>query len=194
MKATPTANQLRGRAIGSLFFAGFGALWIGLALYAKQVLTVANVSFMTLDLVVLVGMAFWLLREAKHFPSVAEDPNTDRKFNQINGAQWVAGGIAAFILARLHLDAYIPCAIAAIVALHMFPLASLFRYKIHYVTGAVMLAWAAASAILVPAQHLQGTSALGAGIILWLSAFTTLCLAFTAARRSQRAYSMERAA
>jgi hypothetical protein len=181
---TTTANQLRGRAIGSLFFAVFGAIWIALALYAKERLTAGNLIFVALDFAVLVGMALWLRREAKRFPTVAEDPNRDRKFNQINGAQWVAGGIAAFLLARMHLDAYIPCAIAAIVALHMFPLAGLFRYKMHYLTGSVMLAWAAASAIFVPAEHLQGTSALGTGIILWVSAFTTLMLAFTAARRN----------
>jgi hypothetical protein len=194
MTTTPTANQLRGRATGSLFFAGFGTLWIGLALTAKEMLTAANLTFVALDVAVLVGMALWLLREAKRFPAVAEDPRIGRKFSQINGAQWIAGGIVAFLLARMHLDTYIPCAITAIVALHMFPLARLFRYKMHYATGTVLLAWAALSAILVPVEHLQGTSALGTGIILWVSAFTTLCLAFTVARRSARAYSIQNAA
>jgi len=191
---TPTANQLRGRAVGSLFLAGFGALWIGLALYMKEMLTAANASLVALDFAVLVGMALWLLREAKRFPAVAEDPNRDRRFHQINGAQWIAGGIVAFILARMHLDAYIPCAIAAIVGLHMLPLARLFRCRLHYATGSVLLAWAALSAILVPAEHLQGTSALGAGIVLWVSAFTTLCLAFSAARRGLPGDSFEESA
>jgi hypothetical protein len=184
-----TANQFRGRAIGSLLFAGFGALWIGLALYAKQLLTVANITFVALDLAVLVGMACWLLRESKRFPTVAEDPAKGHKFNRINIAQWIAVSIVAFSFARLHIDAYVMCGITAVVGLHFFPLARLFRYSMHYLTGSVLLAWAAMSVILVPAEHLQGTSALGTGIILWVSAFTTLCLAFTAARRSARLYS-----
>jgi hypothetical protein len=36
MKAIQTANQLSGRAIGALFFAGFGALWLLLALYVRE--------------------------------------------------------------------------------------------------------------------------------------------------------------
>jgi len=194
MTAMPTANQLRGRAIGSLFFAGFGALWIGLALYVKEMLTAASVSFVMLDLAVLVGMACWLLREAKRFPTVAEDPERGRKLNRINIMQWIAAAIVAFSFARLHIDAYVMCGITAIVGLHFFPLARLFRYAMHYVTGSVLLVWAAASATLVPAEHLQGTSALGTGIILWVSAFVTLCLAFTIARRNARTEAVEDAA
>jgi len=36
------------------------------------------------------------------------------------------------------------------------------------------------STMLVPADHLQGTCALGTGILLWLSAFATLIIAATA--------------
>ena len=194
MTATPTANQLRGRAIGSLFFAGFGALWIGLALYIKEILTAASLSFVALDLAVLLAMACWLLREANRFPAAAEDPEKGRKFNRINIAQWIAVAVVAFSFARLHIDAYVMCGITAIVGLHFLPLARLFHYGMHYVTGSVLVVWAAASAILVPAEHLQGTSALGTGIVLWVSAFTTLCLAFTLARRSARTDSAERAA
>jgi hypothetical protein len=194
MTAMLTANQFRGRAIGSLFFAGFGALWIGLALYTKEMLTVASVSFVVLDLAVLVGMACWLLRESKRFPAVPEDPEKGRKFNRINIVQWIAVAIVAFSFARLHIDEYVMCGITAIVGLHFFPLARLFRYALHYVTGSVLLAWAGLSAILVPTEHLQGTSALGTGIILWVSAFTTLCLAFTLARRNPKTESVEHAA
>ena len=39
-----TANQIGGRAIGALFFTGFGAIWLLLGLYAKQRLTAAPLS------------------------------------------------------------------------------------------------------------------------------------------------------
>jgi len=194
MKTAFTSIELRGRAIGSLFFAGFGVLWISLALAAKQMLTTANLTFVALDFCVLLGMAIWLIREARHFPAPPSNPlegkRVGRNFGLINAAQWIAGAIVAVTLVRMHLDAYVPCAITAIVGLHLFPLARLFRYAMHYVTGTVLLMWAALTATLVPPEHLQGTTALGTGIILWISAFTTLCLAFTIARRRTRTASV----
>jgi hypothetical protein len=65
----------------------------------------------------------------------------------------------------------------------MFPLARLFRYPMHHVTGAVLVAWSLVSIPLVPAEHLQGVAALGTGMILWMSAAVTLVLALRAAHR-----------
>ena len=63
-----TANQLSGRATGALFFAGFGALWIALALYALERLSVATVSGIALGLAILLLGAVHLLRIAKRWP------------------------------------------------------------------------------------------------------------------------------
>ncbi|MGD0546322.1 MAG: hypothetical protein ABR991_00660 [Terracidiphilus sp.] len=179
-----TANQLSGRAIGALFFAGFGALWIALALYALERLNVATISGVVLGLAVLVWTALSLLRAAKRWPRVPDDPAMGRAFAWINAIEWVAVAIVAFTLTKLHLDAYVMCAITAIVGVHLFPLARLFHYPLHYWSGAVLVAWASASAVLVPKEHLQGVSALGTGAILWGSAAFTLALAFQAARQS----------
>ena len=179
-----TANQLSGRATGALFGAGFGAIWLALAFYALQRLSAATVSGILVGLVVLVLAAIFLLRVARHWPRVPDDPAMSRAFAWINAIQWIAVAVVAFTLNRLHLDAYVINAIIAIVGLHMFPLARLFRYPPHYVTGAVLVAWAVASAILVPTDHLQGVSALGTGFLLWFSAAFTLALAWSATRQS----------
>jgi hypothetical protein len=192
MKDILTANQLAGRATGSIFFAVFGALWIVLALYAKQLLNVATVGWVAMDFAVLLVMAVWLFRQARRFPRTPDDPAQTKAFNRINAIQWVAVAATAFLFARLRLDAYVLCAITAIVGLHMFPLARLFRYRMHYVTGAALIAWAAASALMVAPDQLQGTCALGTGILLWLSAFATLAIAATAARRAGNTYSAGR--
>jgi hypothetical protein len=160
-----TANQLSGRAIGALFGAGFGAIWLALALYALGRLSAVLVAGLLLVLAGLVLAALGLLRTAKRWPRVPDDPAIGRAFGWINAVQWAA------------------VAIVAIVGLHMFPLARLFRYPAHYVTGAVLVTWACLSAVMVPIEHLQGVSALGTGIILWLSAAVTLALAFQATRR-----------
>ncbi|MGD0831150.1 MAG: hypothetical protein ABR907_09425 [Terracidiphilus sp.] len=177
------ANQLSGRGTGAIFFAAFGALWFFLSLYARQQLNAASVSGVVLGLALLILAATKLIRAAKHLPRVPDDAAMGRAFAWINAAQWVAIGIVAFAFARLHIDAYVLSAITAIIGLHMFPLARLFRYAPHYATGTVLVAWAAASALLLPVDTMQGTTALGTGIILWASATVTLVLAYQGARQ-----------
>ncbi len=172
-----TANQLSGRAIGSIFFSSFGALWIALALYIKQTLSIDLAIGIGAGLAALLLTAFWLMRRAKRFPRLPEDKAIGRAFNRINAIQWIAVAIVGFTFARLHIDVYVLSAITAIVGIHMFPLAKLFRYPLHNVTGAVLVAWASASVLFVPTDHLQSTTAIGTGIILWLSAAMTLALA-----------------
>jgi hypothetical protein len=186
VKDFPNANQLSGRAIGSMFFACFGTGWIFLALTAWQLINGATASGTVLGMVALLAAAAYLLRQAKRWPRVPNDPAIGRAFGWVNAIQWTAVAATAFTLGRLRLDAYIPSAITAIVGLHMFPLARIFRYPLHYATGAVLVAWAAGSALFVPVEQLQGIAAFGTGLILWLSAAVTLVIAMQAARRPVR--------
>ena len=116
MQDFPNANQLSGRAIGAIFFACFGTVWLFLAITAKQLIGLATVT--------------------------------------------------------------------AIIGLHLFPLVRLFHYPLHYATGTVLVVWAAATAMLIPLDQMQGTAALGTGIILWLSAIVTLSIGIKAAHRA----------
>ncbi len=177
-----SANQVGGRAIGALFLTGFGAIWLLLGLYARERLSPSTLSLVACGTVVFVSGAFFLLRRAKALPRTPEDPAMGRAFKWINIIQWAAVGVVALAFARFGIDAYVVSAITAIVGLHMFPLARLFRYPLHYVTGAALVGWAAASILLFPKDELQGSTALGTGLILWLSALVTLALAMRAVR------------
>jgi uncharacterized membrane protein YccF (DUF307 family) len=179
-----TANQLSGRATGSLFFTGFGTLWLTLGLYLRQIVSVGYLSGISFGLAMLLLAAFWLLRQARRYSKMPEDPARNRAFRRINAIQWAAVIVVSLTFSRLHIDAYVLSAITAIVGIHLFPLAKLFRYPMHYFTGIALVAWASASVLLVPAEHLQGITALGTGILLWLSAAATLTLAGLAIRRS----------
>ena len=179
---TPTANQLNGRAIGVMFFAGFGALWLFLAIYARQSLNAVTVSCLLFGTLALIGAALDLFEKAKRWPRVPDDPAIGRAFSWINAFQWIVVCIAVFTLAKLHLSVYVMNAITAIVGLHMFPLARLFRNKLHYATGTALVAWSAASVLVAPADQLQSTTALGTGVVLWLAAAVTLVLALHSAR------------
>jgi len=183
MKNMQTANQLGGRAIGALFFTGFGALWLFLSLYARQTLSIATATGVLLGAAALGLNAAHLLRQAKHFPRVPDDPAVGRAFAWVNAIQWIAFSILAFSFAMLRIDAYVLSAITAIVGLHMFPLARLFRYPLHHATGVSLVTWAAVSILVVPADRLQGITALGTGLILWLSAAVTLAIALQSIRR-----------
>ena len=182
-----TANQLSGRATGSFFFIGFGMLWLTLGLYLRQIISFLLLTGISAGLAGLLLAAFWLLRQARRYPRMPDDPARNRAFHRINAIQWTAVIIVSFTFARLHIDAYVLSAITAIVGIHLFPLAKLFRYPMHNVTGAALVVWASASVSLVPAEHLQGVTALGTGILLWMSAATTLTLAAVAIRRSSPA-------
>jgi hypothetical protein len=181
-----TANQVNGKATGVFFCAGFGALWLVLALIARLQLGVATVCGVGLGLAALLAAAVYLRRLAKRWPHVPDDPGVGRAFAWINAIEWVAVGAAAFTLSKLHLDAYVMSAITAIVGLHMFPLGRIFHYPAHYRAGTIMMAWAVASAVFIPVEEMQGITALGTGALLWFSAVVTLVVAIPAARQSAR--------
>ena len=64
--------------------------------------------------------------------------------------------------------------------------ARLFRYPLHHVTGAMLVAWSGLSALAVPAAELQGITSAGTGLILWLSALATLGMALYLVRKPVR--------
>jgi hypothetical protein len=184
MTQAVTANRLTGRAIGALIFTGFGTLWLFLSLYAREQVSAMSLAGLALIAAGLVLAAVYLLGQAKRLPRVPDDPRIMKMFHWINAIQWVVCFVLATILGRLHLDAYIVPLISCIVGLHLFPLARLFRYPMHYATGTAMVLWAAGAMIVVPADHVQGITALGAGVILLSSAAVTLALALETARRA----------
>ncbi|MGD0730519.1 MAG: hypothetical protein ABR956_04590 [Terracidiphilus sp.] len=186
-----TANQLTGRAIGALMFTGFGAAWLFLFLYVRERISAVSLSVLALAAAGLVLAAVHLLGQAKGLPREPEDPRVMKVFHWVNGTQWVVCFVLATILGRLHHNAYIVPAIACIVGLHLFPLAWLFRYRMHYVTGTAMVLWAVGAMLFVPEGQVQGTTAVGMGVILYVSAAVTLALAVDKARRATRLVNAE---
>jgi hypothetical protein len=181
------ANALRGQAIGAAFFTGFGALWIGLSLYVRQLWTTTTACLLLAGFAVLASACLWLYRQARLWPSRPEDPAISRAFNRVNSAQWIAIFIVGFSFARLHINVYVISAITAIVGVHLFPLARLFRRKLHLASGIALVLWASATVLVVPIENLQGITAFGTGTILWLSAAISLSTGIFAARRKQAA-------
>jgi hypothetical protein len=183
MSSAPTANQVHGRAIGALFLTGFGALWFLLGLFVRQELNLASLCWILGCALTLAAAAMHLLRRAVCRSSPPEDLARARAFYSLNAAQWIVIFLALTLLHRLRLDDYGLSVIAAIVGLHFFPLARLFRNPLHHFTGALLLAWSLYSSFALPPDSLEGVTALGAGALLWLSAAITLALCALALRR-----------
>jgi hypothetical protein len=143
-----------------------------------------------LILAALVIPALWVLKRASGLPKQIADPEVEaqisRTFNRANTAQWIAIPVAVVLLNIVHQAAYIVPAVATIVGLHLFPLARAFRYLMHYVTGALLVLWSAASVFILPRENVASVGALGTSAILLLSAAYTLANAARAAASLSR--------
>jgi hypothetical protein len=171
-----TANRIGGLAIGAMIFAGFGAGWLFWSLVARQEISAGTAIAVEMGALVLLGAAAYVKRQARRWPRVARKPGMWRTFAWINVIEWTGVVAVGFGFSRLHIGAYVAPAVTAIVGLHLLPLARLFHYPMHHVTGAVLVGWGAASCLLFTQAAMEGATALGTGVILWLSALGMLLL------------------
>jgi hypothetical protein len=176
MRTELTANQVRGTAIGAIVAAGFGLVWLFWSLIAMHKIAAQTAIGVELGALVIVVVAVHVARMAKRWPRVAGDPTMGRRFAWINAIQWAAIVAVVFSFSRLHIDAYGASAVTVIVGMHYLPLARLFHFPLHYVTGAVLVGWGAVSALLFSRDVVLGVAALGTGAILWVSAAAMLVL------------------
>lgn len=186
LRASETSEAISGRATGVLFFAGFGTLWLCTGLAAMHRLNLATGAAAAAILAGLVIPAVGVLKGASRVPRGNSDPEIEarmsRVFNRDNTIQWIAIPVVVVFLNIFHWTDLIVPAIATIVGLHLFPLARLFRYSMHYVTGALLVVWSAASVFLLRRENIASIGALGTAIILLLSAAYTLIRAGRALR------------
>ena len=189
------AESISGRATGVLFFAGFGSLWLCTGLASCHRLGAVTGAGIALVLILLAVPAVLLLRRTARLRAPdepgtgsdsaplesAEQARIRRVFGRVNAAQWIAIFLAVALLNLLHHPEYIVPAVATIVGLHLFPLARLFRYPLHHLTGAALVLWSASVVLFLPRSGLASYGALGTAAILLLSAGYTL-------RSAQRAF------
>jgi len=178
MPRDETQEAISSRAVGVLFFAGFGSLWLIIGLAAMHRLHIVGAAVVVAVLGLLVIPAMRLLRAASQAPAVAagtkRESEISRAFTRINTIQWLAVAAAIILLNVLKQPVFIPAAIAIIVGLHLFPLARLFRYNTHYVTGSLLVLWPLGAAALLPREEIPSICSLGTAVILLGSAAYTL--------------------
>ena len=165
------------RAFGAMMYGMFGGLWLALTcLTSFDDARYPLVGVGTLG-VLLVGYAVHVYRRnaslALATPNAAER-RAMRWFHIINAAQWTAIPVVANVLNALgHRDLVIP-AVIMIVGLHFLPLARLFHYPPHRLTGWALIATAVFEPVIMGTNmnHPAGTAI--TGLVLWLSALWAL--------------------
>jgi hypothetical protein len=167
-----------GRAIGAMFFAFFGAAWLVWWCLERYGASPAILSAIALAC----GAIFFMARRQYRnnqsaFTAEADTPESKKKrriFNIVNGIQWIAVISAVLALANTGHAEWIRVAIIFIVGVHFLPLAAVFQYKWHYVTGGSLIFLALVYPLSTSTGPLNPVGLFGAGIILWASALVAV--------------------
>lgn len=167
-----------GRAIGAMFFSVFGAAW--LVVWCVSVYG-ADPGILVLIAVVTIIIFYASLRQFRRNrtahaaeASSPEDKRSSRIFNIVNASQWILIFIVATVLSNVGHKEWIIPSIILIVGIHFLPLAWLFKYSRHYITGAAMILLAVIYPLVSSNGPENPVGCLGAGIILWISAVGAL--------------------
>lgn len=161
-----------------MFFSVFGTAWLtwwcletyGAAPRALAIIIAAGGSLFFLSL----WVRLWRRSDRDSGSPGVERARTRRKFLAINAIQWVAIVITVNTLVNTNHRAWLAAAIILIAGLHFIPLAAIFQYWIHYITGLALILLAVVYPFVAAGGPASAAGPLGAGIILWLSAISAL--------------------
>jgi hypothetical protein len=179
LQVTKMAEAVSGRATGALFFAGFGSLWLYNGISSMHRLNPISIAAIGVIFVALCVPAALLLRatsKAAHESGGGplDSPKVKRAFFRVNMMQWVAIVAAVVLFNGIQKQEFLATVITFIVGTHLIPLARLFHYSAHYVTGALLMAWATVIAIAFPGEMMPTVGVLGTAAIRLGSATYTL--------------------
>lgn len=168
----------RSRAVGAMFFALFGGAWL-LLWNARN----APARHWVYGVIGAGALAIFLVARARYrrfdarAAAATETPaqrGRQRWFHIINATQWVLILVVGNVLANLGLGAWVIAAVILIIGLHFLPLAPLFGNRALYLTGAAFVLLALIYPWAAPGGPSDPVGCLGAGLILWVSALSSL--------------------
>jgi hypothetical protein len=171
--------RARGRAVGAIVCAGFGAYslywWTQAAIEGDRRPWFGAIAAVTAILVV---WAIATLTSLRHAPRVILNKRLARFYRigyglivAIEGAAISVGGP---ILGHFHRPDLYGQWIGAVVGLHFFPLGKLFKIPLYYGTGAAISLAAFGSLLVAPGPLRSVISAGGTGLALWITAVVIL--------------------
>lgn len=143
--AWPSPGAARAsRAIGAMLFSVFGSLWIVLGLAIALAHPPIWVWLLpALPALALLGRALSVHRRHRDalraLEALPEAKQRARRFHWINAGQWIAIFVLGNALKWLGLGAWFLPMVMTVVGLHFLPLAGLFRYRPHLLTGVALV-------------------------------------------------------
>jgi hypothetical protein len=161
-----------------MFFALFGAVWLLIAdqlAHAHGWIPVGLVIGAALLLFVSALRVFRAQRDA--LVTLRQSPQSQRvrrQFRAINALQWIVAAVAVAVLHGLGLDVWTVPALMLVVGLHFLPLARVFHYRPHGLTGAVLIATAIIYPLVSPGGPASPIGSAVAGMTLWLAGLWAL--------------------
>jgi hypothetical protein len=174
---SPASNlEMRGASYGAFIMGAFGALWLFLGLRAlmgpARVLGAA--ALVACGALVLYGVSRFAHPKPVRLSHMVDYSRLNRRFRLVNILQWVA--IIAWIafLNVIQQVEWIVPGILFIVGLHFLPLARLFSWPPHYVTGGALCLLALSYPFLFSEGPASPSGPILAGLILWASSLVTL--------------------
>ncbi|HVA64834.1 MAG TPA: hypothetical protein VNF74_14000 [Terriglobales bacterium] len=170
--------RLKGMGIGSLFLTFFGGFWMVAALNTASWLWLVACVLVPTSLLAM--RAIGLLLDSRRVRAGEPPPTPEehdagralgRRFAWVFMIEFGAIALAANLLASTGRADWIVFAIALIVAVHFFPLARIFQFRLYYWTGGaeVVLCLLIAGAMRTRLQAADPLFGLAMGLSLWLT-------------------------
>lgn len=162
------------RAIGAMFFSLLGSIWMVLWSNRAFGLQPVLLTLIALCALALAGSAKRVYEQNK--AALAQDANSPAKkkadsvFHAVNAGQGILMFVTANILVNAGRREWVFASTMFIIGLHFLPLAHVFRYPPHYVTGAALILWSIGYSLATTSGPGNPVGCLGAGLILWTSA------------------------
>lgn len=188
----PYRQELRGYASGAGVLSLFAFIWAqwGLSVVSSAVTAPVMVAAVACCACT-AALGLLLHRRARGLPVAPVRPEISRRYGQIVAAEFGGLFAVAAILGVTGNTQWIPVAVCAGVGVHFFPLGRLFGVRAYRVTGAVMIALAAAAVVAVGAARAPAALAteipgFGAAVTLWATAVAVLASSRTLAAAARR--------
>jgi len=174
METSEQGEVILGIGRGTMVCAFFGGAWLGVGLAAAGKFSLwVIIAFSVCCLGLFAGSLFLIRRGNKLRPKTPAHPEryaTMRKqFLWIVIAEVVVCAAVACVCGSLKRGDLIPVWIAAVVGLHLLPLARVFRAPAYYVTGSAIAIWCALSWALFRGDKMDISVGIGTGTIFWLT-------------------------
>jgi hypothetical protein len=177
-EAPDSVLRFRGRAVGAMVLAGFGAYstyWWTLA----AIPTPGQGWFYAIAAATAIFLAWSIAQIGIFGHALSPVDKRRRKFYAVRFGLIIAIETAAILLAepvlgRFQMQDLIPQWIDVVVGLHFLPLGKLFKLPLYYATASVILVSSLGSLLIAPLSLRSATNAGGTALALWISSLIIL--------------------